>query len=44
VPQDKKDTDLLDCVQRRAMRTVRGLEHLSYEGKLSELRVYSLEN
>jgi len=35
-PQFKKDEELLDTVQRRATRMVRGLEHLSQNHRITE--------
>jgi len=40
-PQHKKDTELL--VQRRAMKMLRGLEHLCYGDRLRELGVFRRE-
>ncbi|KFP81494.1 hypothetical protein N311_06692, partial [Apaloderma vittatum] len=42
-PHHKRDVDLLERVQRRATRMIQGLEHLCYEHKLRELRLFSLE-
>ena len=42
-PQYKRDTELLEQVQKRATKMIRGLEHLSYEDRLRELVPFSQE-
>ena len=42
-PQYRNDVDLLKCIQRRATEMIQGMEHLSYENRLRELGLFSLE-
>ena len=38
-----KDMDVLHQVQRRTMRMIRGVEHLSYKDRLRVLGLFSLK-
>ncbi|PKU29008.1 hypothetical protein llap_20688 [Limosa lapponica baueri] len=42
-PQFKRDRELLERVQWRATKMIKGMEHLSYEETLKDLGMFSLE-
>ena len=43
IPQYKGDLDILERVQHRVTKTINGQEHLSYQERLRELGLFSLE-
>ena len=42
-PRYKKDRDLLQRLQQRAVKMIKGLEHLSYKKRLSDQGLFSLK-
>ena len=42
-PLYRRDTDLLECIQRMATKMIPEMEHFSYEDRLRELGLFSLE-
>ena len=39
----RRDMDLLECVQRKATKMIHRMEQLSYEDRLRELGLFSME-
>lgn len=42
-PHSEKDIEMPECIQRKAMKLVKDLEHKFYEEQLTELRLPGLE-
>ena len=43
IPQYGGDVNLLERIQRRATKVIRGMEHLPYEDRLRDLGLFSME-
>jgi len=42
-PQYRRDTELMEHIQRKATKMIQGMEHLSYEDRLRQLGLFSLQ-
>ena len=42
-PKNGRDMDLLERIQRSATKMIQGMEHLSCEDSLKELRLFNME-
>ena len=42
-PQQQREVELLEWVQRRDMKVIRGLKYLSFEDTLREIGLFNLE-
>ena len=42
-PPYRRDVDIVERVQRRAVKMTKGLEHLTYEKRLRNMGLYILE-
>ena len=42
-PQNRRDVDLTDCIQRRATKMIQGMDHLPCKDSLRELGLFILE-
>ena len=41
--QYTRDINMLECIQRRAIKMIHGMEHLSCEDRLRELGLFSMK-
>ena len=42
-PQYTRDINMLECIHRRAIKMIHGMEHLSCEDRLRELGLFSMK-